>query len=74
MLVRKHPTNLKLQKHYVNVGENSLVFILIDKTVFQVSNNNVHVVLSLLVLKTLSNISDGRHIAYGCSPGKGKVI
>lgn len=48
LLVRKHQTNLKLQRH--NVGENSLVFILIDKTVFWMINT-FHVVLSLLAMK-----------------------
>lgn len=31
--------------------KNSLVFILIDKTVFQMSHDNFHVVLNLLVMK-----------------------
>lgn len=31
--------------------KNSLVFILIDKTVFQMSHDNFHVVLNLLLMK-----------------------
>lgn len=48
------------------------MFILIDKIVFQMSNNSCYT--DLVSNETRSNISDGRNIAQGSSLGRGKML